>query len=250
MTVSILGTDPRLRYCREYLLKRGGLPFSTVALAPIPTTVDGKTLKGTGEEISQATEFLGGSDALVCYGLPREIKMRLVPRGVAVADLAGDEEFLEENARLTAVGAVGRILTEEISAPSELSVGVIGYGRIGRRLVDFFAYLGAKIKVFTSKTELARELSMLGISGLDSLSPDSFSADAFSGLDILINTAPAMLVPPAARETLSKVRTIELASGVNFPDGITYERFAAIPAEMYPKSAGVVLAKSALKLFG
>lgn len=248
MTVSILGSDPRLRYCKEYLLSLGALPFSRVALTPIPTTADGKTLKGTGEELSEAMGFLSGGDALICYGLPRDIKTSLVPRGVLVADLAGDEGFLEDNARLTAIGTLGRILTEEISSPAELSVGVIGYGRIGRRLVDHLAYLGAKIRVFTSKTELARELSMLGISGLDSLSLEGSGADAFSGLDILINTAPAMLVPVGAREALSKLRVIELASGVNFPEGITYERFAAIPAEMYPKSAGVVLGRAAMRL--
>ena len=248
MTVTVLGTDPRLRYCKEYLLKRGNMPFSTVALMPIPTTVDGKTVKGSVEELSEATEFLRGGDALVCYGLPKEIKTRLIPRGIAVADLGGNEEFLEDNARLTAIGTVGRILTEEICSPTELSVGVIGYGRIGRRLVDLFAYLGAKIRVFTSKIELSRELSMLGISGVDSLSLEGASEDCFLGLDILINTAPAMLVPRSAARILSGVRLIELASGVNFPEGITTERFAAIPAQMYPKSAGIALGRAAERM--
>ena len=119
-----------------------------------------------------------------------------------------------------------------------------------RRLVELLAYLGAKIRVFTSKTELARELSMLGISGLDSLSIEGDGRDAFLGLDILINTAPAMLVPPEARNTLSGARVIELASGVNFPDGITYERFASIPALMYPRSAGIALGRAAERLLG
>ena len=250
MTVSILGRDPRLRYCKEYLDRGKALPFATVALTPIPTSTDGKTLKGSGEELERATERLSSGDALVCYGLPREIKSKLVLRGAAVADLSGDEEFLEDNAALTAIGAVGRILTEQIKAPRDLSVGVIGYGRIGRKTVDHLAYLGARIRVFTSKTELARELSMLGISGLDSLSLEGAGEDVFSGLDILINTAPAMLVPISARNALASVRVIELASGVNFPEGITYERFASIPAEMYPKSAGMALGAAVKRLLG
>ena len=59
-----------------------------------------------------------------------------------------------------------------------------------------------------------------------------------------------MLVPKNAAKALMGVRIIELASGVNFPEGITYERFATIPAVMYPKSAGIVLAKAVQRLLG
>ena len=250
MQLSILGEDPRLRYCKEYLISGGELAFGKILLTPIPTTLDGITVKGSSTPLCEIPELLTGKDALVCYGLPRSIKSRLLPMGVTVADVDGDEQFLEDNARLTAIGAVGRILTEEIAAPSELSIGVIGYGRIGRRLVDIFAYLGARIRVFTSKRELSRELSMLGISGVDSTSLEGADGDCFSGLDILLNTAPAMLIPERMREALFGVRVIELASGSNFPRGIIYEKFASVPAEMFPKSAGFTLGRAACRLLG
>jgi hypothetical protein len=45
-------------------------------------------------------------------------------------------------------------------------------------------------------------------------------------------------------------RIIELASGDNIPSGVSYERFGALPAKMYPISAGRVLAESILRMCG
>ena len=74
--------------------------------------------------------------------------------------------------------------------------------------------------------------------------------DAFSGLDILINTAPAHILSEDYKESLGGVRIIELASGDNIPPGLNYERMAAIPARMYPKSAGYTVARAILRRLG
>ena len=92
---------------------------------------------------------------------------------------------------------------------------------------------------------------MLGLSGADSLSltsPDA--AEKLAGLDILINTAPAVLLDEGQRGSLLRLRIIELASGDNFPTGLAVERFASVPSFMYPKSAGVTLARSILRMLG
>lgn len=251
MTVSIHGKDPRLRYCKDYLLRSAVGRGGKLLLLPIPSSRDGEHVTGTDERIDEVCAQLLGGDIIVGYGLPRAIRTSLASKGVFIIDVEHDEEYLMANANLTAIGTLGRILTEESAAPCELSVGIIGYGRIGQRLLYSLAFLGARVKVFTSKKELATDLCMLGISGADSLSLEKTpTAESFSGLDILINTAPARLIPACAAEALTGVRVIELAGGDNIPAGITYERFASVPAEMYPKSAGKALSDSIFRMLG
>ncbi len=251
MNIHIYGADARLEFCREYLLRRTNNLAKSIALLPIPTTKDGKTLHGCRESLDAVAEKLVDYDFVVGYDVPKAFRAKLSEYGVAVIDISRDEEYLAENANLTAIGTVGRILTEEKAAPCDLSFGIIGYGRIGQRLLHILMFLSGKVTVFTSKTELRGELCMLGISGVDSLSisaPEAISK--ISNLDILINTAPARLINGDMRDSLAGVRIIELASGENLPEGLGVERFAAVPSFMYPKSAGASLARSVLRMLG
>ena len=251
MNIHTYGADARLAFCKEYLRGENIHSVGSIILLPIPTTKDGETLHGSRQNLSEIADKCTRGDVFVGYGLPKEFRREISSRGAAAIDVSRDEEYLTENANLTAVGTVGRILSEEKAAPSELSVGVIGYGRIGQRLVRLLMFLSGRVTVFTSKSELRQELCMLGISGADSLSVDSsVTAEKLAALDILINTAPAKLLGENSREALSKVRVIELASGDNMPEGVAVERFVSVPAVMYPKSAGYALASSILRMLG
>ena len=68
-------------------------------------------------------------------------------------------------------------------------------------------FLGASVKVFTSKSELRRRLCMLGISAVDYNSEEEMTL-AFADLDILINTAPARLISEESAKVLSEKRVI------------------------------------------
>lgn len=251
MDIRIYGNDARLGFCRDYLIKKNVWIAGSMRLLPIPTTKDGESLHGCKLSICDFLKECGAADVVVGYGIPRDFRCGLADRGAVTLDVSRDEEYLCENAELTAIGTVGRILTEEKAGPRELSVGVIGYGRIGQRIVRILMFLSGRVTVFTSKTELCEELCMLGVSGVDSLSIDSsLTSERLSSLDILINTAPARLIGERAAEALSSVRVIELASGDNIPEGINVERLASVPAIMYPASAGAALARSVLRMLG
>lgn len=251
MNIHTYGADARLAYCREYLFKERMNSAESIALLPIPTSKDGKTLNGGRENLEEIVSELALYDVVAGYDIPKSLRLALCDMGVAVVDVCRDEEYLQQNAELTAVGTVGRILNEEKAAPCDLSIGIIGYGRIGQRLLRLLMFLSCKVTVFTSKSEVRRELSMLGLSGADSLSlGDPEAVEKLAALDILINTAPVSLLGNGQRERLSRARIIELASGDNFPEGLSVERFASVPAFMYPKSAGIALGMSVIRMLG
>lgn len=249
MNIQIYGTDPRLKYCKERLIRESYRALPDMIILPVPSTRDGVTVNGTDVTVESVVRSAPCGSAIVCYGFPRDLRQIASERAIAVIDVSRDEELLLANADLTAVGTVGRILTEDACAPSGLSIGIIGYGRIGQRLLYILSFLGARITVFTSKKELRKDLCMLGISGVDSTSLEEAGEESLSSLDILINTAPARLIP-ASFEISSELRIIELASGDNMPPGTVCERFMSVPATMYPKSAGEALAESVLRILG
>ena len=201
-----------------------------IILLPIPTTRDNSTILNTNIYIN---EVLGGAcdDTLISgYGLPRWFCEAAAANGAEVLDLEEDEDFLLENADLTALCAMGVFLGTAGRAPRDTSVGIVGYGRIGKRLTNLFLYLGARVRVYTTRENMRIDLCEYGVA--TALSCES--AD-LSGLDLLINTAPAVIFRP---ESIPEgLRIIDLASGNNF-HGIEVEKYPSVPAKMLPYSAG------------
>jgi hypothetical protein len=208
--------------------------WHTATLLPIPSFKGGKLC---GTNLTPADLCAACQDTVVVgYGLD-SVREELEARGCLVIDAACDEDFLLENARLTALAALGIILTTEKREPRELSVGVAGYGRIGKILTELLLYLGFGVKVFTSSDKTLALLCECGVPAAK-----SESCANFGGLDILINTAPATIflnIPEG-------LRLMELASGDNFPEGRA-EKYPSLPAKFYPESAGKAYARAAEK---
>ena len=231
MIIHSYETGLRADACIEYL--RGCACTKSVEeiiLLPIPSTRDKIMVLNTKVYIDDVLETLDEDVFVSGYGLPEGFIEDAKRKGAAVFDLAADEDFLLDNAELTALCALGIFLGSTKFAPKELNVGIVGYGRIGKRLTNLFLYLGARVRVFSSREDTRLDLCEYGVATAASTA----SAD-LGGLDLLINTAPAKifdraLIPP-------KLRIIELASGDNFP-GVEIEKYPSIPAKMFPMSAG------------
>ena len=258
MNVRAYGNDERLVFCREYLYKSKLSGVSEVLLLPIPSSrgVDTDKLLSDVEEIVRATERFANarrSDNILVagYGIPKGIRDALAALGALILDVSLDEGFTLENARLTAIAALARLLNDERAAPCELSIGIVGYGRIGSALLGLLLALGARPVVFTANETARLEL---GISGVPTASyctlKDGEGLHGVGHLDVVFNTAPAAIVGEGASSALKDTKILELASGENFPEGLKVVRLPSLPAKMYPKSAGICLAKSILRMLG
>ena len=236
MEILSFGGGRRLRECQRLLeITSGGLTGRLILL-PIPTTRDNIYLNGSDMPLSSVSSLLRPGDTLAGYGIPAN----LAPEGVSVYDAALDERFLSANALISARGALGYLLTNFPRDIADMSLGLVGYGRIGRALLRYLLALGADPTVYTRREEIALELGAVGVkcSVLQSESD-------LSSLDILINTAPARQIDESrlGEETV----ILDLASGSIFSDSPRLVKLASIPEAYYPLTAGRLYAEGILR---
>ena len=236
MDIITLGSGERLIECSSRLSEIDSEYTDRVIILPIPTTKDNKTIKGTDVSLHEVCNYILPKTLVVGYGIPDEICSEIHTRGGVIYDSALDEGFLLDNAEITAEGVVGTLLCSGKYRLSDMKIGIIGYGRIGRALCRLLLFLGAEIKVFTGRKDVIRSLGEISVKA------ESYLDMELSGLDVLINTAPEYLIP--ATVTLpDTLWVIDLASG-NYLAGIRgVTKMASIPEQMYPRSAGKLYAE-------
>ncbi len=239
MEIFTFGTGGRLKSCRDYL---SGISTNVerLILLPIPTTKDNIHIKGTDTPLSQIYPLTSCGTVIACYGLPSEVKREAERLGARVIDGLLSEEFLAENARLTAEGALGEILTGCERSVGEMKIGIVGYGRIGSRLLRLLMFLGAKVKLYTRSESLRGELGREGIETAE------FGENSeYCGLDLLVNTAPATVFSKEKSKEYEEagLKILDLASGECFPPSPFVKKLASIPEQFYPVSAGRLYAR-------
>ena len=223
-----LRADTCIEYLRGIDKVRG---CDKVVLLPIPTTRDNKMILNTKVCIDELIEIIDGGTVVCGYGIPKSFTTRALEKAALVIDLSEDEEFLLENAELTALATLGIFLGSTKFSPRDSKIGVVGYGRIGKRLTAMLLYLGAEVRVFTSRENTRLDLCACGVSTVMSTENSNLS-----GLDLLVNTAPAVIF--TADAIPDGLRIIDLASGDNFPEIAGVEKYPSVPAKMFPISAG------------
>lgn len=238
MEILIFGGGERQGECGRLLSESLATRSGRLLLLPIPTSRDNKFISGTEIPLSDITPMLCSATALVGYGIPDTVRDAALKNDVAIYDAALDENFLLKNAYLTAMGTLGYMLTHGGRDLYEMNVGVVGYGRIGVRLVRLLLQVGARVTLFTTRRSVAIELGEMGVAAR--LLP---TAD-YSGIDLLVNTSPARLVNQHKIDPWVKI--IDLASGGAVePDGRVV-RLPSVPEMYYPITAGRYYAEGAL----
>lgn len=238
MTVEIIKGSKRISYA-AHRLGAMGLAYRSMLLLPIPTTKDGINVNGTDITLDSLIGGMDGSCVVAGYGLPGEFCERVRALGGVVYDALYDESFQQKNAELTALGAIGELISERDRAPSEVRFGIIGYGRIGSALLKYLSFLGAHPVVFSARESVRL---MLGEWGVECSAGEAL--EDFLGLDVLINTAPRCITDMAGAELLyaSGMSIFDLASGENFGGSERVVRLPAVPDRVFPESAGAAYA--------
>lgn len=240
MQIKVYENSLRAERCRDILAASDRAShYSEVILLPIPTTRDGLLLSGTDIPLLDAVAYADPDTLVVGYGITEEAREVMSSFGASVCDIAEDEGFLSANAELTATAALGIILGSERRAPADIRIGVVGYGRIGKRLTEKLLYHGAYVRVYTGRDSVRLELAEAGVS-----SGEFPIRSSTIDLDILVNTAPAEVFSGVSGAELEDLRIIDLASGAVFPLGAAVEKYPSVPSRMFPESAGRIWAES------
>ena len=240
MEILTYGKGERLRVCSS-VVAEGCRGDSRIIILPIPTTKDGVTVFGTELSLSEVCGQVESGTLVAGYGIPENMAEMIAERGGYIYDALLDEELVCENAQLTALGTLGWILSNMRSSPKELFFGIVGYGRIGKRLLRLLLFLGARVRVYSSNLSEIRGLIETGIEAVDHRS----GAD-FSDLDVLINTAPARIVGSRQIEKCRGIRVIDLASGNQLSDIEGVVCLPSVPEKCFPESAGRLYAEGIL----
>ena len=244
MTVFTYDNGKRTGACRDFLLSSGKLGgHKMLTILPIPSTRDGIHVSGSDKTLDSLVGSAGAGDIYLGYGLPDAFVEGLRSVGAIAVDAALDEEFLVGNARLTALATVGKILTRGGVSPDGLSVGVVGYGRIGRILVRLLLSLGAAVRVYSTREGTVMCLSRSGVDATLLHLGDPLPAHG-----LLINTAPDTIFDTGS-PVPAEMEIWELATGENF-GRLAVARLPSLPQIYYPESAGRLYGEALLRALG
>lgn len=162
-----------------------------------------------------------------------------------------DEEFLMQNARLTAEGAVLCAVRELGGALLSRACVVTGFGRIGRQLAVRLCAMGMFVMVCARSEEQMRAAHSLGAHPV----PLAQLARAVSGADVVFNTVPARIWD---EQTLARIPkgtpVIELAGAPYGADpelarrmGVRLTIESGLPGRYAPMEAGAALFQTVLR---
>lgn len=241
MNIFVSGDDQRLQAVREEVLRRGHqLTDETlchVCLLPLPDS----------NEAARELAAVHGRDRLLLHGrLNASMRQTLIHQGWRLKDIQQEEDYVQQNALISAEGAVYAAMAHTDFALRNARCAVVGYGRIAKELTRLLLSLGAEVHVAARKKR-ARLFAWLR--GARTFHTEDLLS-AFDGVQIVFNTVPSPIITPEALSALSpETLLIELASP---PYGFDMEAArklqlnaileSGIPARYAPRTAAVLLA--------
>ncbi|MCQ2602323.1 MAG: hypothetical protein MJ193_00195 [Clostridia bacterium] len=176
----------------------------------------------------------------VVYGKSKpETAEFLSNKGVKMFNIAKNEDFQAVNSRLTAFGALKTMLSHANSAPDDLDILIIGFGRTGCALARLLDAIGVKSLTISTNSSLRQAKAFAN----DVIESSNFD---FSKYDVIFNTAPEKIVTD--KEILSFKPTaiyIDLASTPAL--SLCFAKYIGIDADIYPALPAKVCPKSAAK---
>lgn len=163
-----------------------------------------------------------------------------------IVDLWQDEQLVEDNAVLTAEGAIAAAMQAGSRAIRECWCLVIGWGRIGRALTEMLVGLGADVTVASRSTSGRNRAIARGARAMD-------TADMhIGGFDVIFSTPPVRVLNDVILKKADRnVMILDLASapfGVDLKSawamGLRAWREPGLPGRYCPESAAEVILRA------
>ena len=155
---------------------------------------------------SEIKDALPEGQKIVCGIMNEEVEQTAKEKNWMLYRPLQDEEYLLENAKLTAEGAVYFAMNKLSIAIRDANCLVIGYGRIGKELTRILRALGAEVTVAARRRESREEAgeNSIPISGIRSVIHQA---------DLILNTVPQHVLSESGLLSIkSTAFLLELAS--------------------------------------
>lgn len=247
--MAIAGDDARFEYLPEMLRENG-----TDAIRMICP----EDLKDADEVLSRYPFSAETEEALRTFA--PEAKLILLPAGGIpealraerkVVSLLDDAAFVNENAMLTAEGAISAAMRDAPFALSGERVMVVGYGRIGRALTEML--VGLRARVFVCSRRESGRLSAMA-RGASAVSPEGMKAELPDSRVIFITSPDRVLARDALSYVSRRAFLYDLSSAPYGMDlesalqmGLNARREPALPGRYCPESAAKCMARAILR---
>ena len=146
MNIFVLGDDKRMQAVKEEALRRGHQLTEAdcchVGLLPLPDS----------NEHALQLAGINGRDRLLLHGrLSASLRQTLSDRGWQLKDIQADEDYIRQNALISAEGALYAAMAHTDFALRGAKCAVVGYGRIAKELTRLLLSFGAEVHVAARK---------------------------------------------------------------------------------------------------
>lgn len=229
------------------VLKVNSAEKADAAIFPLPTEKAGGALNAPFadkklnalevlEEVKTVPLVLGGK-------LSTAFREAAAANGQRLYDYMQRPEFTAGNAAVTAEGAVSRLMEASNKALGDMKVLVIGWGRIGKLLLQKLRGLNAGVCLMSRNPE-ARALAEA--MGYAALAPDCDRA-LLDSFDAVVNTAPAQVLGElsALRDSCLLLELAGAPGGIDPQEALSggkrYIAAPGLPAKYAPVSAAALI---------
>ena len=275
--IVIIGGDKRQKYLKDFLEEKkcnvssfglfdwdddtsklkGMIKDNSIIILPLPASKNNKTINMPYSKkevtIEKLVDFLGVENKVMGGIIKGSLKENLESNNIPYVDFY-DEDFIEENAKLTAFGLL-KILLEHIDfALPQGEYAVLGYGRVAKAVTELLNKLQCNVTIF-ARNSVARNSAISNGNKAYSL---DYLSEMSNNFDMIINTIPQKII---FEDTLQNIREnskiIELASapyGVDFEEArlnfVNVIKASGLPGKYTPKTAGELIALKVLENLG
>ncbi|NLG03353.1 MAG: hypothetical protein GX567_05940 [Clostridia bacterium] len=240
------------RICRTKSL-RELMESASIIICPFPFCI--------GTDIKVFCSYITKKHTLIGGGFPSCVISRMRETDAEFYDYTEHEDFLTENARSTAEGAIAEVIIKDEGRIYGSKCVIFGYGKCAKALAQSLSGLQAKIYIAARNIHQLKEAFDCGYESFylyDVLENRCDRENPIVTADYIFNTVPILLLDQRALQYVSKDAFImDIASkpgGTDFHTcqelQIRAELSLGIPGKYAPKASAKLILRSIRDLIG